>query len=541
MAPPYKHTLMSTLPLTSQARRTQSQVSEVMRAVPSNSTEPEKLFRKALRQAGIRSFKVCQENLPGKPDIVIPSRKLAIFIDGDFWHGNQYRTRGHASLGDQLNGVHNREYWQLKIQSNVERDLRHTVELLRKGWRVARFWESEIRSDIETCVETVAQERTRSRAAAFSELPAKSVAEFFAGIGLVRLALDLAGWNTLFANDNDPQKVEMYKANFDEAGLDTRSIHDLKANCIPTCALATASFPCNDLSLAGSRGGLSGAQSGTFWAFIRLLRELGGRRPPIVLIENVPGFLTSHRGEDFTAAIAALNNLGYVCDPFIIDASDFVPQSRARLFVVATQGAATNVANLLSTRIRPRSLVDFVRSHGDLLWNIRHLPEIPITRESLEHILEDIPDEDPRWWDSARAEYFLNQLSPRHLKADKHVISQSHFSYGTAFRRIRNGRSMAELRFDGIAGCLRTPRGGSGRQILFKGGNKRYAVRLLTPRECARLQGVPDERYKIDAKDNQALFGFGDAVCVPVVRWIAENYLGPLVSELIRGRLLSHG
>jgi DNA (cytosine-5)-methyltransferase 1 len=106
---------------------------------------------------------------------------------------------------------------------------------------------------------------------------------------------------------------------------------------------------------------------------------------------------------------------------------------------------------------------------------------------------------------------------------------------------MRKGRSMAELRVDGVAGCLRTPRGGSGRQILFKAGNGKYGVRLLTPRECARLQGVPDALFKIEVRDNQALFGFGDAVCIPVIHWIARNYLNPLVSELLRGRVLHEG
>jgi DNA (cytosine-5)-methyltransferase 1 len=96
---------------------------------------------------------------------------------------------------------------------------------------------------------------------------------------------------------------------------------------------------------------------------------------------------------------------------------------------------------------------------------------------------------------------------------------------------------MAELRSDGIAGCLRTPRGGSGRQILFKAGFGKHAVRLLSARECARLQGVPDD-YQINVSLNQALFGFGDAVCVPAVQWIVENYLIPESSALLRGRLL---
>src|SRR5438132_13018277 len=114
-------------------------------------------------------------------------------------------------------------------------------------------------------------------------------------------------------------------------------------------------------------------------------------------------------------------------------------------------------------------------------------------------------------------------MSPRHREVADRMIAAPSWSYGTVFRRIRNGRSMAELRTDGIAGCLRTPRGGSGRQILFKAGRGSYHVRLLTPRECARLMGA--DNFMIDVPLNQALFGFGDAVCVPVIRWIAKNYL----------------
>jgi len=90
---------------------------------------------------------------------------------------------------------------------------------------------------------------------------------------------------------------------------------------------------------------------------------------------------------------------------------------------------------------------------------------------------------------------------------------------------------MAELRNDGVAGCLRTPRGGSGRQILVKAGYGKVRVRLLTPRECARLMGADD--FVINVPLNQALFGFGDAVCVPVIAWIARNYLNPLLDEML--------
>ena len=127
-------------------------------------------------------------------------------------------------------------------------------------------------------------------------------------------------------------------------------------------------------------------------------------------------------------------------------------------------------------------------------------------------------------------------MSDRHRTVAEEMINGAEWSYGTVFRRIRKGKSMAELRTDGVAGCLRTPRGGSARQILFKAGKGKYIVRFLTPRECARLMGADD--FKVSAPLNQALFGFGDAVCVSVVEWIAKYYLNPLVNELIRGRPL---
>lgn len=535
--------LMTTLPVRPAAptsERSPVLVSEIMSRVGSRDTEAERIFRKALRRAGIRSFRACDASLPGKPDIVLPGKKLAIFIDGDFWHGHQYRIRGFESLQAQLSGVNNKKYWKTKISGNVDRDFRNTSELLDAGWRVLRFWESQVCGSPDECVgiTLAGLERTGGRAA-FSALAEKTATEFFAGIGLVRLALHRSGWRTVFANDNDPQKLEMYRANFGDAGVDPRNIHDLAPKDIPVSALITASFPCNDLSVAGAREGLSGRHSSTFWALVRLLRGMKGKRPPLVLLENVVGFLSSHGGKDLESALLALNELGYSCDAVILDAADFTPQSRVRLFVVAKHGAPTEpMLPLQASRLRPKALTDFINNHPSIKWDVRQLPQIPNRRPALDGVLEDLADSDPRWWSPKRADYFMNQLSPRHLRLAEHMIAQPGYSYGTAFRRIRKERSMAELRIDGIAGCLRTPRGGSGRQILFKAGRGVYKVRLLTPRECARLQGVEDHEFRIAARDNQALFGFGDAVCVPVVQWIADNYLSPLASEMMRGRML---
>lgn len=363
--------------------------------------------------------------------------------------------------------------------------------------------------------------------------PGYTVAEFFAGIGLVRLALEAQGWKVVFANDIDPDKLEMYEMNFGRADFHLGDIHKIKANELPRCDLFTASFPCNDLSIAGSWTGLNGKESSAFWGLIRILSELGDKRPAIVLLENVVGFLQSHGGRDFETALLALNKLGYTVDAFILNALHWVPQSRARLFVVAKfNDGSERQPSAMQSDIRPDSLLEFINLHQNIHWDVRKLPRLPQPKTRLTDVLDDLSDDDPHWWTPDRAKYLFSQFSERHLMAARLMMGQSTSQYATVFRRVRHGRSMAELRTDGVAGCLRTPRGGSGRQILFKAGKGKYQVRLLTARECARLQGVPDT-YKLDGIPlNQALFGFGDAVCVPAVRWIARHYLTPLAKEV---------
>ncbi len=377
--------------------------------------------------------------------------------------------------------------------------------------------------------------------------PDQTFLEFFAGIGLVRLGLEKRGWQLLYANDIDPQKREMYDAHFQDADIhfELSDIHKVDAGAIPGATLATASFPCTDLSLAGGRKGLNRGQSSSFFGFVRVLKEMGKRRPPLVLLENVTAFLTSHRGNDFHQAMLELNELGYSVDPLILDAKWFVPQSRPRLFVVASMldcERTSYVGEAVPCRTRPPAIVEFITSHPDIRWSLRGLPEPPLySRLYLSEILDDLDESAPEWWSKERREYLYNQMSARHQAIAKAWMAQEDWCYGTIFRRVRrqpegHKRSMAELRSDGLAGCLRTPKGGSGRQILFKAGFGTYAARLLTPRECARLMGADD--FTIKAKLNQALFGFGDAVCVPALTWIAENYLDLLVAAANQPRLL---
>ncbi len=184
-----------------------------MARVKSRNTAPERLFRGALRKARPFFSFICNTKLPGKPDFVIPIRgpPAPCSSIGEFWHGRQWALRKHASLEGQFTQSASRDYWLAKIRRNIARDLTNTAALLDKGWKVARFWESDVTRDPEACVAILSNE---SEPDARSVVPQRTVAEFFAGIGLMRYAFERQGWRVAFANDIDPKKAAHVSRSF---------------------------------------------------------------------------------------------------------------------------------------------------------------------------------------------------------------------------------------------------------------------------------------------------------------------------------------
>ncbi len=360
--------------------------------------------------------------------------------------------------------------------------------------------------------------------------------EFFAGIGLVRYAFEKEGWSVKFANDIDPAKHKIYELNFSGDDFICDDIHRLQPSCLPAVTLATSSFPCTDVSLAGARKGLKGEQSGAVLPFLSLMKRMGERRPPLVLLENVLGLLSSHDGGDFRFIIQQLNSIGYDCDAVVVNAVHFIPQSRPRLFIFGVRRdipspypASALISIVPKDEARPAALLEAIRKNSDLKWRFHcELQQLPAPTSDLTAFLEQGLD-DSVWWDEARTSRFIQQLSPLHSNVVGALQNKSRYSYGTAYRRMRPHGIRMETRFDGVAGCLRTPRGGSSRQVVVRCGRGSVKVRFMTPREYARLQGV-DEGYDVGDSAGAALFGFGDAVCVPAVRWVARNYANPFVA-----------
>lgn len=318
-------------------------------------------------------------------------------------------------------------------------------------------------------------------------------AEFFAGMGLMRAGLESSGIETVFANDVDQTKATLYRNNWGCEELHVGDVRGLSGADVPDIELATASFPCTDLSVAGWRRGLRGDQSSLVIDFLRIIGEMEGRAPGTLMIENVPGFLTANGGADWRAVVEELQRLGYSTGHLIVDAAAFVPQSRARVFLFGRKGRLT-------------------------------LPSPPPARDDLR--LAEVAEWDGDWWPAERLGAFLTAMS--RIQSERVTSYQQRETPGFfgAFRRTRGGRPVWEVRADEKAGALRTTRGGSAKQAILRAGGGGIAARWMNLREYARLQGAEALRYD-GVTPQQGMFALGDAVCVPVIEWLAKNCLVP--------------
>lgn len=356
--------------------------------------------------------------------------------------------------------------------------------------------------------------------------------EFFAGGGLA--GIGLGGWRVGFANDLDPAKARAFRENHPGVPFREGDVAALTPADLPGRAdLAWASSPCQDLSLAGARGGLAGQRSGAFWGFMALMRALDaeGRGPDRIVVENVCGLLTSGGGADFAAVCTALSEGGRRVGALEIDAAHWLPQSRPRLFVVAVRG---EVPPQTVRPVAPFHSPRLVAAHDRLPeavkagWAWWSLAAPPRRNLDLAGLLE--ADDRVEWFDAARTAASLALLSPLHRRRLEAERAADGRRVAAGYRRVRIEDGVRtqrlELRFDGLAGCLRTPAGGSSRQIVVVVDGPLTRMRWLTPVEAARLMGVP-EGYVLPRSASAGLKLMGDAVAVPVVRALAEGLLTP--------------
>ena len=372
--------------------------------------------------------------------------------------------------------------------------------------------------------------------------------EFFAGGGMARAGLG-GSWRCLFANDFDEKKVATYESNWGAGAIKHADVATLALADLPVTIvdLAWASFPCQDLSLAGGYRGLgrerdnAQTRSGTFWPFWKLMRSLEqvDRAPRAIVLENVCGCLTSHDGKDFAAIASALSGSGYKFGAAVINASHFVPQSRPRVFFIAIRKDEEIPNSLVAQEPEPEwhpaALVKAqagmsTKAKSNWVWWAIAKPEP--RSHTFSEILEDVPT-GVKWHAASHTRYLLELMAPLHREKVANAMTCARRVVGSVYRRTRPDefavkRQRAEVRFDDIAGCLRTPAGGSSRQTILIVEGKKVRSRLLSPREAARLMGLSDN-YRLPERYNEAYHVCGDGVCVPVVRHLAARLLEPIL------------
>ena len=352
--------------------------------------------------------------------------------------------------------------------------------------------------------------------------------EFFAGSGLVAQGMK-DNFRSLWANDICAKKAIVYHANHGVGHFKLGSITDVKGRQLPATPMAWASFPCQDLSLAGLTGGIHASRSGLVWEWLRVMDEMP-QRPPVLVAENVAGLVSSANGTHYRALHESLRERGYQVGAVLMDARHWAPQSRPRVFVIAVDKRVAIPAEL--TDAQPNWLhTGAVRKVSEGLndWVWWNVPEPVASPHSLDDVIEwDAPFHAPDT--EART---LALIAPKHRERLDAMGDEVRF-VAPGYKRTRNGKQVLELRFDGLSGCLRTPEGGSSRQVIVIKQNGVLRSRLLTVREAARLMGAPDT-YRIPGTYNDGYKAMGDAVAAPVAGWLAQHLLKPLVEASSRG------
>jgi DNA (cytosine-5)-methyltransferase 1 len=264
-----------------------------------------------------------------------------------------------------------------------------------------------------------------------------------------------------------------------------------------------------------------------------------------MVIENVRGLLY---GESFRGLCESLAALGMRFGAFLADSKCFVPQSRPRVFVVAvddhieldgltTPAASQNPWFPTAVQEAFAGLPDELRERW-VWWNAA-----PVVngRPSINSLFEEEPC-DVAYDTKAQTERLLSLMTPRHLEKIKVARDDSDLKVGFLYKRTRHGQQRAEVRFDGTAGCLRTPKGGSSRQTVVVVRNGKIMTRLLSRIEAARLMGLElDDNGRLPGKKksffpdgfsyNDAYLAMGDGVVVPVVKHLATTILDELASR----------
>ncbi len=333
----------------------------------------------------------------------------------------------------------------------------------------------------------------------------------FAGVGGFDLALERNGVEVVAAVEIDKKAREVLGKHFPKTKLfsDVKEVtgEQLRAaGFIPERGIITGGFPCQDLSIAGLRKGLAGERSGLFHEIIRLTDEL---RPQILILENVPGLLSSQQGKDMGIVITALVERGYGLCWRVFDSQNFgVPQRRKRVFIIASLGEHRRpVEVLFESESCARNTQEIRETRKETTGGTEDGVRIFIKSRRAQNI------EDDETWVEKETVPTLNAFDVGDTRTTTAIVQPVLFT----------GNRVGDPRFydDGIAPTVMSRWGTNGNNVPL---TLEKTVRRLTPKECERLQGFPDD-WTAGQADSNRYKQMGNAVTVPVVEWIVKRLL----------------
>lgn len=530
---------------------TKEQRRKNMQAIKNTGTKIEVLLAKALWSNGYR-YRRNNSKVFGKPDFVFSKQKIAIFCDSEFFHGKDWET-----AKDRIKT--NREFWQKKIEGNIRRDQEVNKRLTEENWTVLRFWGEEIKKNIELCVLKISESIMKQKLVKYSELrkelkigddkskfnielanvthylqnkdngvsqhykpyaieyiekiglatdrfnnqyelpidwdipfpplkdPKFKFIDLFAGIGGFRLAFQNLAGKCVFTSEWNPFSQKTYEANFGKIPFgDITKINEIN---IPSHDILLAGFPCQPFSIAGvskkkSLGrehGFKDETQGTL--FFDIVRILETKRPKAFMLENVKNLVSHDKGNTFRIIRGTLEELGYSIHYKVLDGKYYVPQHRERIIVVGFDKKVFNGEEKFS------------------------FPQPPDTNPKIKNILQvDVP-----------AKYTLSDKLWDYLQ-----------TYSAKHKEKGNGFGFGIVDFESYTRTISARYYKDGSEILIPQEGKN--PRRLTPRECARLQGFPDN-FIIPVSDNQAYKQFGNSVVMPLIQAVGQQIIEVLIGK----------
>ena len=319
-------------------KKSKEQIHKNMSRVRNSDTALEKLLCEELVRQGLTTFTRNNKTIFGKPDIAFLARKIAIFCDGDFWHGYNWEQAQNEIKS-------NRDFWIPKIERNMQRDIEVTARLQEQGWTVLRFWGHEIQKEPEYCVSVVLDELR-----VFPVQPYRTI-DLCAGIGGIRRGFELTGqFVNVLSSEIDKYACRTYQHLYGDNPENDLTGDEFKQQVENTeYGVLLAGFPCQTFSRVGLQEGFENKEKGKI--FFHISDIIRRTRPFALFLENVDRLVSHDEGRTFKTIIETLvNDLGYhvigvtkeadgtlkyVPKSFIRNSRDFgVPQNRPRTYII---------------------------------------------------------------------------------------------------------------------------------------------------------------------------------------------------------------